>query len=107
MQCEQGPQWIQAGITSYGVPCALAGFPEVYARVSEFQEWIMDQVGGANVGFVTFTSSGTDPDNDFVCRSNTNSTGNSTMVDSGASGSTGQIIFVTILTMFQLLCLVF
>ncbi|XP_074476439.1 chymotrypsin-like protease CTRL-1 [Sebastes fasciatus] len=67
LQCKQGPRWIQAGITSFGVPCALPGFPEVYARLSEFQTWITDQVAGANVRFVTFTSSGTDPDNSFVC----------------------------------------
>ncbi|XP_063324260.1 polyserase-2-like [Pelmatolapia mariae] len=74
LQCKQGSKWIQAGITSFGVPCAQAGFPEVYARVSEFQTWITNQVAGANVGFVTFTSSGTDTDSSFVCRSN-NSTG--------------------------------
>nr|XP_020444601.1 polyserase-2-like [Monopterus albus] len=69
LQCKQGSVWIQAGITSYGVPCATAGFPEVYTRVSQFQAWIKDQVAGANVIFVTFTSSGTDPDSSFVCRS--------------------------------------
>ncbi|KAM6951165.1 serine protease 27 [Aplochiton taeniatus] len=37
LQCKQGSVWIQAGITSFGVPCALGTFPEVYARVSEFQ----------------------------------------------------------------------
>uniref|UniRef100_A0A8C9XD81 Peptidase S1 domain-containing protein n=1 Tax=Sander lucioperca TaxID=283035 RepID=A0A8C9XD81_SANLU len=56
LQCKQSSMWIQAGITSFGIPCALAGFPEVYARVSEFQTWIMDQVAGANVHFVTFSS---------------------------------------------------
>uniref|UniRef100_A0A7N6AT25 Peptidase S1 domain-containing protein n=1 Tax=Anabas testudineus TaxID=64144 RepID=A0A7N6AT25_ANATE len=54
LQCKQGSVWIQAGITSFGVPCALAGFPEVYARVSQYETWITNQVGGANVGFVTF-----------------------------------------------------
>ncbi|XP_062416094.1 LOW QUALITY PROTEIN: chymotrypsin-like protease CTRL-1 [Pungitius pungitius] len=69
LQCKQASSWIQAGITSFGVPCARAGFPEVYARVSQFQTWITDQVGGANVGFVTFVSNGTNADNNFVCRS--------------------------------------
>ncbi|XP_044035806.1 chymotrypsin-like protease CTRL-1 [Siniperca chuatsi] len=68
LQCKQGSVWVQAGITSFGVPCALAGFPEVYARVSEFQIWIDDQVAGTNVSFVTFTSNGTDQDSSFVCR---------------------------------------
>uniref|UniRef100_A0A7N5ZWE6 Peptidase S1 domain-containing protein n=1 Tax=Anabas testudineus TaxID=64144 RepID=A0A7N5ZWE6_ANATE len=54
LQCKQGSVWIQAGITSFGVPCALAGFPEVYTRVSQYETWITNQVGGANVGFVTF-----------------------------------------------------
>ncbi|KAM6897996.1 chymotrypsin-like protease CTRL-1 [Lycodopsis pacificus] len=67
LQCKQASQWIQGGITSFGVPCAQAGFPEVYARVSQFQTWILDQVAGANVSFVTFSSNGTDEDNSFVC----------------------------------------
>uniref|UniRef100_A0A3Q3JN11 Peptidase S1 domain-containing protein n=1 Tax=Monopterus albus TaxID=43700 RepID=A0A3Q3JN11_MONAL len=71
LQCKQGSVWIQAGITSYGVPCATAGFPEVYARVSQFQAWIQDQVAAANVIFVTFISNGSDPDSSFVCRSTT------------------------------------
>ncbi|XP_055360607.1 transmembrane protease serine 9-like [Betta splendens] len=69
LQCKQGSVWVQAGITSFGVPCALAGFPEVYARVSAFQSWITNGVSGANVGFVTFTSSGTNPDDSYVCSS--------------------------------------
>ena len=71
LQCKQGSVWIQAGITSFGVPCALAGFPEVYARVSQFQTWITDQMAGANVKFVTFNSNGNDQDNSFVCPENT------------------------------------
>ncbi|XP_039644021.1 chymotrypsin-like protease CTRL-1 isoform X1 [Perca fluviatilis] len=69
LQCKQSSMWIQAGISSFVIPCALDGFPDGYARVSEFQTWIMDQVMGANVQFVTFRSSGTDQDNSFVCRS--------------------------------------
>ncbi|KAM9336642.1 chymotrypsin-like protease CTRL-1 [Symphorus nematophorus] len=74
LQCKQNSMWIQAGITSFGVPCATGDFPEVYARVSEFQSWIIAQVAGANVSFVTFTSSGTDPDSSFVCRSGNTTT---------------------------------
>nr|CBN81369.1 Polyserase-2 [Dicentrarchus labrax] len=74
LQCKQGGVWIQAGITSFGIPCALAGFPEVYARVSQFQNWIMDQVAGASVGFVKFTSNGVDQGSSFVCRSADNVT---------------------------------
>lgn len=54
LQCVQNNQWIQAGITSFGVPCAL-GIPEVYSRVSSFENWIRSQVSQANVTFVTFS----------------------------------------------------
>ncbi|XP_072229019.1 chymotrypsin-like protease CTRL-1 [Leuresthes tenuis] len=90
LQCQEGSSWIQAGITSFGVPCALAGFPEVYARVSEFQAWITDQVAGAQVSFVTFSSTGTDPDSSFECP-NTNS-GHSIK-------TTAQFAFVILVTM--------
>ncbi|XP_028286333.1 mast cell tryptase [Parambassis ranga] len=93
LQCKQGSVWIQAGITSYGIPCATAGIPEVYARVSQFQTWVTDQVAGANVGFVTFTSTGTDPDSGFVCR-NTTTSGAS---NSNYSQLTFAVVLVTVL----------
>lgn len=71
LQCKQGSVWIQAGITSFGIPCAQAGFPEVYARVSEFQSWITDRVAGSSAGFVAFNNTGTDPDSSFQCRATT------------------------------------
>ncbi|XP_023145589.2 polyserase-2 [Amphiprion ocellaris] len=89
LQCKQGSSWVQAGLASFGVPCALAGFPEVFTRVSEFQSWIQDQVTGANVSFVTFASTGTDPDNSFVCR--TTETGSSDKLAPG-------LAFVAVLT---------
>lgn len=64
---------IQAGVVSYGVPCAI-GYPEVYARVSEFQTWITSKVSGASVGFVTFNSSGSDADSNVVCQQQTSAT---------------------------------
>ncbi|XP_030255570.1 mast cell tryptase [Sparus aurata] len=94
LQCKQGTRWVQAGITSFGVPCALAGFPEVYARVSEFQDWIMGQVAGANVNFVTFTSTGTDPDSSFMCRST--DSGNATTPSSTASTVTTELAIIVI-----------
>ncbi|XP_032430713.1 testisin [Xiphophorus hellerii] len=68
LQCKQDSRWIQAGITSFGIPCATAGFPEVYARVSQFQAWITDQIAGTTADFVTFSSNGTDTDTSFTCR---------------------------------------
>lgn len=78
LQCKQASLWIQSGIASFGIPCATAGFPEVYARVSEFETWIIDQVAGAKVNFVTFTSNGIDQDNSFECRSSPTKAPNTT-----------------------------
>ena len=65
---------MQAGVTNYGVPCGTGTAPDVYARVSAFQTWIMENVGdGPGLGFVKFTSNGTDTDNDFTCIINQNS----------------------------------
>ena len=59
---------MQAGVTNFGVPCGTGTAPDVYARVSAFQTWIMKEVGdGPGLGFVKFTSNGTDTDNDFTC----------------------------------------
>ncbi|XP_057681502.1 chymotrypsin-like protease CTRL-1 [Corythoichthys intestinalis] len=69
VQCKQGSRWIQAGLGSFGIPCANEGFPEVFARVSFFQDWITAQVEGANISFVTYTSRGVDHDANFVCLS--------------------------------------
>ena len=59
---------MQAGITNFVVPCATGKAPDVYARVSAFQTWIVTGVGdGPGLGFVKFTSNGMDTDNDFTC----------------------------------------
>lgn len=71
LQCKQGSAWIQAGISSFVVPCATGTFPDVFARVSAFQTWIESHV--PNASFVTFTSSGTDQDSSFVCPSSSSS----------------------------------
>ncbi|XP_042363894.1 testisin isoform X2 [Plectropomus leopardus] len=103
LQCKQDSKWVHAGITSFGEPCALGNVPDVFTRVSEFQTWIMDQVAGAKVSFVTFTSIGTDPDDGFVCHTpvsesattaapNTTSTTSST-----ASAVATELTFIVIL----------
>uniref|UniRef100_A0A3B3ZPC6 Peptidase S1 domain-containing protein n=1 Tax=Periophthalmus magnuspinnatus TaxID=409849 RepID=A0A3B3ZPC6_9GOBI len=66
VQCKQGSRWIQGGISSFGIPCAV-GIPEVFSRVSEFQSWITGHLAGTNVSFVEFTSNGTDLDSSFGC----------------------------------------
>ncbi|RVE70025.1 hypothetical protein OJAV_G00083860 [Oryzias javanicus] len=49
---EQSGRWIQAGIVSFGRDCALANFPGVYTRVSEYQTWINTQITSNQTGFV-------------------------------------------------------
>jgi len=42
--CQIGGIWYQAGIVSFGQGCAQPQSPGVYARVSEFTEWIQDTI---------------------------------------------------------------
>ncbi|XP_019739121.1 prostasin [Hippocampus comes] len=73
VQCKQGSVWIQAGLASFGIPCATGLFPEVFARVSFYQDWITAQVAGAAISFVTYTDTGVDQDASFVCPLDTGS----------------------------------
>ncbi|XP_026133415.1 uncharacterized protein LOC113112189 [Carassius auratus] len=65
LQCEQDSVWILAGVTNPSCGTGIA--PDIYARVSKFQNWIMENVNGTDIGFVTFTSDGEDKDSNFLC----------------------------------------
>ena len=41
--------WYLAGITSFGAKCATPNVPGVYARVSFYQSWIIQQTNQAPV----------------------------------------------------------
>ncbi|KAK7123139.1 hypothetical protein R3I94_020054 [Phoxinus phoxinus] len=67
LQCKQDSVWILAGITNFGIPCSTGITPDGYARVSVFQNWILENINGPDIGFVTFKSDGEDKDSSFLC----------------------------------------
>ncbi|XP_073669986.1 trypsin-like isoform X3 [Paramisgurnus dabryanus] len=49
-------QWIQSGIVSYGQGCAEPGYPGVYTKVSNYEDWIISHISSDQPGFVQFSS---------------------------------------------------
>lgn len=68
---KQGSFWIQAGIVSFGIGCALPDFPGVYARVSWYENWIKDQITSSQPGFIQFTGNNSDPSTSCTASSTT------------------------------------
>ncbi|ROL48631.1 Serine protease 27 [Anabarilius grahami] len=67
LQCKQGSVWILAGVINLGISCSTGITADSHARVSQFQNWILKNVNGSEIGFVTFKSDGEDKDSRFLC----------------------------------------
>ncbi|XP_061568158.1 polyserase-2-like [Cololabis saira] len=85
---KQGSRWIQGGIVSFGRGCAEPNFPGVYARVSQYETWIKNQISSSQPGFISFTSNGTDGDLSVSCPGLSSSGSSSNSSNSATTTST-------------------
>uniref|UniRef100_A0A3B3R0N0 Transmembrane protease serine 9-like n=1 Tax=Paramormyrops kingsleyae TaxID=1676925 RepID=A0A3B3R0N0_9TELE len=58
---QQGSVWIQAGVASFG--CVETNYPEVFTRVSYYEDWINFTIATDQPCLVTFLSNGTESNN--------------------------------------------
>lgn len=61
LMAQQGSVWIQAGVASFG--CVETNYPEVFTRVSRYEDWINFTISNDQPCFVTFLSNGTESNN--------------------------------------------